>query len=299
MASSPVLNSAALVAATLLVSACGDLLPGSRPTPPAGVTDSATATPPARPRAAGGARRAATGPEAEAAFREINRSLRALVAAEQGFYAETGTYSEDLQRLGLRPAGASQVEFLWVTKQGWAARGTHPALPGRDCVTWAGEASTTPATRHFGRTGREGVIVCDNTTPPASARPVSPRSSAGPPVARETTGLPDTTSALDAVNPTVQMRVDLRKLGEAQTAYFGTQGVYSRRVETLPLQFGWQRGVKVTLLHADQRSWAARATHTARPGKSCVMWYGSPPTRPSTQAQQKVPERPGVPVCDD
>ena len=101
------------------------------------------------------------------------------------------------------------------------------------------------------------------------------------------------------MNPTVQMRVDLRKLGEAQAAYFGTQGLYSRDVERLQLQFAWQRGVEVKLLHADQRSWSARATHTARPGSSCVVWYGAPATRPATQAQRKVPERPGVPVCDD
>jgi hypothetical protein len=109
----------------------------------------------------------------------------------------------------------------------------------------------------------------------------------------------DTTSALDAVNPVVQMRVDLRKLAQAQTAYFGTQGTYSRRVETLPLQFGWQRGVSVTLLHADQRSWTARATHHARPRRSCVVWYGKPPRRPATEAQRKVPQAPGVPTCDE
>jgi hypothetical protein len=109
----------------------------------------------------------------------------------------------------------------------------------------------------------------------------------------------DTTSALDAVDPVVQMRVDLRKLGQAQTAYFGTQGTYSRRVETLPLQFGWQRGVSVTLIHADQRSWTARATHEARPEKSCVVWVGRPLRRPITAAQHKVAPQSGVPVCDD
>jgi hypothetical protein len=136
--------------------------------------------------------------------------------------------------------------------------------------------------------------VCDNELPPRSpARPAPPSP------ADTVQAALDTTSALDVVSPTVQMRVDLRKLVTAQAAYFGTQGVYSRRVETLPLQYGWQRGVTVRLLHADQYSWTARALHKDRPGKTCVVWFGMPSRRPTTLAQQKVSERAGVPACDD
>lgn len=297
MVSSAVRRSVAVVAATLLLAACDDLLPRRQSPPVAAAADSAPAT--TRPRRQPPARDTqpeATALEAEAAFGQIRQSLRRLVAAEQGFYAENGTYSRDLQRVGFRPAGESQVEFVSVTKQGWAARGTHPALPGSDCVTYAGAATTPPATRRFARTGSEGVIVCDSRAVPAPARPAP---AAPAPSARAAPVAADTANALDAVNPTVQMRVDLRKLGEAQAAYYGTQGLYSRDVERLQLQFAWQRGVEVKLLHADQRSWSARATHTARPGSSCVVWYGVPPARPATQAQRKVPERPGVPVCDD
>jgi hypothetical protein len=109
----------------------------------------------------------------------------------------------------------------------------------------------------------------------------------------------DTVNALDAVNPSVQMRVDLRNLANAQAAYYATQGIYSLRPEQLQLQFAWQRGVDVTLLNADRDSWSARATHAGRPGRSCVVWYGSPSSRPATQAQGRVPDRAGVPACDD
>ncbi len=296
------LRSAAIVAATLLVMACEDLLPGRRQPPVAVVaaSDSAPAKPrrPATPPDT--AAREATGPEAEAAFREISQTLRRLVAAEQSFFAENGAYSADLGRVGFRPLGASQVEFLWVTKDGWAARATHPVLPGRDCVTFTGGGGPVPATRRLKRSGREGVVACEFVFPAQPVRRPSPapadtaRAPAPPP-----TPVVDTSSALDAVNPVVQMRVDLRKLAQAQTAYFGTQGTYSRRVETLPLQFGWQRGVSVTLIHADQRSWTARATHEARPDRSCVVWFGRPLRRPMTAAQQKVPPRSGVPLCDD
>jgi hypothetical protein len=300
-------RSAAIVAATLLVTACEDLFPARRQPPVAVVaaSDSARAKPRrASPRDSGA--REATGPEVEAAFREISQTLRRLVAAEQSFFAEIGTYSGDLAKVGFRPLGASRVEFVWVTKDGWAARATHPALPGRDCVTFTGLGGPVPATRRLNRSPREGVVACDFVMRAPPARPVAPpagdHASSGrgsAPAPDPTPVVVDTTSALDAVDPIVQMRVDLRKLALAQTAYFGTQGTYSRRVETLPLQFAWQRGVSVTLIHADTRSWTARATHHARPGKSCVIWYGKPLHRPATATERRVPPGSGVPACDN
>jgi hypothetical protein len=295
MVSSPGLSLAALLGA-LLLTGCEDLFPRRAPAPTvAAAPDSASARPQRRKPDSAAKAAASSSAEmgADAAFRDISQTLRRLVATEQGFFAENGTYSGDLDRLGFHPRGATRIEFLWVTKDGWAARATHPAVPGRDCVTFTGGGGAVPATRRFGRTGGEGVVVCDNTVPPRSARPA-----AGPPPDSPHVAL-DTTSALDAVSPNVQMRVDLRKLANAQTAYLGTQGTYSRRVETLPLQYGWQRGVAVTLIYADQRSWTARARHVSDSGKSCVVWVGKPPKRPTTQAQRKVPDRAGVPSCDD
>jgi hypothetical protein len=157
-------------------------------------------------------------------------------------------------------------------------------------VVFVGVANAAPTTLRFTRSGREGVVVCDVQAGP---RPVADSAApAPPPVA-------DTSSALDAVNPAVQMRVDLRNLANAQTVYFATQAMYAIRPEQLQLQFAWQRGVKVRLLSADRSSWSARATHAAWPGKSCVVWYGSPSTRPATEAQRKVPDHAGVPACDD
>ena len=111
--------------------------------------------------------------------------------------------------------------------------------------------------------------------------------------------VPDTGSALDAVNPSVQMRVDLRNLVRSQDTYFGVQGAYARRTEPFALQFMWHRGVAITILSANDESWSARATQASRPGKSCVIWMGPVAHRPATEAQQRVPEKPAVPVCDD
>jgi hypothetical protein len=289
------LSFSALAASALLLPACEGLLPDRRqPASAAASVESAAGQverSKAKRRADASARREATAePEAASAFDQIRRSLRLLVAAEQAFYAENGTYSGDLERLAFRPSGESQVKFLWVTRQGWAASGTHPALPGRDCVVFVGAANAAPTTLRFTRSGREGVVVCDVQPGP---RPAESSAAPAPP------SVADTGSALDAVNPTVQMRVDLRNLANAQAAYHATQGAYSLRPERLQLQFAWQRGVHVTLLHADRSSWSARATHAARPGKSCVVWYGSPSTRPATEAQRRVPDREGVPACDD
>jgi len=296
MRSRRTLSFSALAASALLLPACDGLLPDRRqPAMDAAASVESAAgqveRSKARRRADANARRETTAePEAASAFDQIRRSLRVLVAAEQGFYAENGTYSGDLDRLAFRPSGESQVKFLWVTRRGWAASGTHPALPGRDCVVFVGVAKAAPTTLRFIRSGREGVVVCDIQLGP---RPAGGGATPAPP------SVADTSSALDAVNPTVQMRVDLRNLANAQAAYFGTQGIYSLRPELLQLQFAWQRGVNVTLLNADRSSWSARATHAARPGRSCVVWYGSPSTRPATEAQRRVPDRAGVPACDD
>jgi hypothetical protein len=225
-----------------------------------------------------------------AAFNQIRRGLRRLVAAEQGFYAENGAYTEDLERLGYRAEGQTTVRFLWLKRDGWAASGTHPALPGRDCVIYVGPVNAAPTSLKLVRSAREGVAACDEN--PAPRRRGDSAPAAPEPVA-------DTTSALDAVSPTVQMRVDLRNLVLSQNAYRATQGMFSHRTEPLALQYLWHRGVTVTLLSADNQSWAASATHAARPGKNCVIWYGPVPTRPATQAQGKMAGQSGVPACDD
>jgi len=95
------------------------------------------------------------------------------------------------------------------------------------------------------------------------------------------------------------MRVDLRNLVRSQESYFGNQGVYARRMEPFALQYLWHRGVKITMLVANDVAWSARATHESRPGKTCVIWFGAVTERPATEVQKRVPEEPGVPACDD
>jgi len=274
--------------------ACDQLLPTRREVvaaPPS--VDTAAATTPA-PKPKPRRPEPAAGPlgsvDEDEAFNLVRRGLRRLVAAEQGFFAENGAYSEDLDRLRFSPERGTQVRFLWVTREGWAASGTHPAIPGRDCVIFVGRVNAAPTSLKYVRTAREGVPACDVTPPPPR------RSDAPAPVVSRAA---DTGSALEAVNAFVQMRVDLRNLVRSQDAYHATQGTYSKRLEPLALQYLWQRGVTVAILNADAYSWAARASHAAEPGKSCVIWFGPVRVRPVTDAQQRSSERAGVPACDD
>jgi len=277
------------------------------PAPPSESVGATPAPPPAAapPPPAPAPRRVAKADPAVEAQRldQVRRGLRRLVVAEETYYAENGVYTEDLKRIGFNPERDTQVRFLWLSRDGWAAHAVHTGVPGRNCIIHVGRARGSMKSVPNLRLGREGVPTCD--TPPAPRRAPAARAPAvaaaaesptpGPAVSAEA----DTTSALDALDPVIQMRVDLRNLTRAQESWVGNQGTYSRRVEPFALQFLWHRGVRVTILSADDASWAAMATHTSRPGRSCVLWVGPVTKRPATEAQGRVPDQPAVPVCDD
>jgi hypothetical protein len=289
-------------ASLLMAGACDDLRLPAPPAQAAGALDSQPAQPASRKANRTPKRTAKIDPALDGQrFDQIRRGLRRLVAAEETYYAENGVYTEDLSRIGFAPDGDSEVRFLWLSRGGWAASGTHPGMPGRDCVIYVGRAHGAPTTLRDVRSAREGVPVCDAT--PVARRGAGaaapPAAVAEAPPAPAAPAAPDTGSALDAVNPSVQMRVDLRNLVRSQDTYFGLQGVYSRRTEPFALQYLWHRGVTITILSANDASWAARATHASRPGKSCVIWLGPVPQRPATDAQKRVADQPATPVCDD
>jgi len=242
-----------------------------------------------------GNKRLRTDAAAESAgFAEIRRALRRLVAVEETFFAENGTYTDDLSLTGLTRDKNTSIRFLWLSRDGWAASGTHAAVEGKDCVIFVGKAEAAPTTMKLVRSGREGVPVCDERTPAAKPRAAAP-APAGPGAAAPQ---PDTASALDLLDPRVVMKVDLRNLARSQETYFATQGSYARRTESLPLQYLWHRGVRLKILSADAESWSAKATHARFPGKSCVIWFGAVSQRPSTDAERRAEGRAGVPVCD-
>jgi hypothetical protein len=254
-------------------------------------------------KSANSSRRAAEGSNAADAssFDQIRSSLRHLVAAEESFYGENGVYTEELNRLGYRPSGGTDVRFLWLVRGGWGASGTHPRLAGRNCVIFVGREHAPPATAKYARVGKEGVPVCDAAPPRAAptASTSAPSSTANATAGTSSTSIPDTSNALDAIAPTVQMKVDLRNLARSQDTYLRVQGFYSKRTAPFALQYLWHKGVTITILSAGKESWSARATHLAEDGKSCVIWFGPVLIKPTTWVQNRVSDQPLVPVCDD
>lgn len=228
----------------------------------------------------------------QSSFADIRRSLRRLVAAEETFFAENGTYTDELSLIGFTPDQNTSVRFLWLSRDGWAASGIHSDIPGKDCVVFVGQAKAPPTTLKYVRSGREGVPVCDD--PSVRSKPAAPA-----PPTKTRPELVDTGSALDVLDPRVVMKVDLRNLARSQATYFAMQGIYARRTEGMALQYLWHRDVRVKILAADAESWSAKATHARFPGKSCVVWYGAVAQRPQTDAQQRQANRAGEPVCDD
>jgi hypothetical protein len=286
-------------AALLLCAACDNLSLPARSAQVERDTSLNTPAPPPKSGAGGRnvARRGGDLDPAAAAERlaAIRRGLRRLVVAEETYYAENGVYTDDVTRIGYAPEAGTDVRFLWLTRAGWAASGSDADLPGRDCVIFVGRAHGPPTTMHDVRQGREGSPVCDGV-PSRPAPSVAPQ-----PVAAAEAPAPssaDTGSALDGVDPTVQMRVDLRNLVRSQDTYYGTQGIYSRRTEPFALQYLWHKGVKISILSANDAAWSARAEHVARPGKSCVIWLGPVAQRPATESEKRTTEEPGTPVCD-
>ena len=287
--SSPAARRACVLVSLILVFACKEKpvpIVVETPTPPPPEQAPPRDTQPRKP-----ARKPTAKPDTSDAqrFDQIRKGLRQLVVAEQGFFAENGAYTEDFDRLGFRPPTKTSYRFLWLDRDGWAVSGAHDEMPGKDCVIYVGRAASAPSTLRFVRNTREGVPVCD-------VPPTPPSAGSNPTTVRR--GI-DTVSALDEASPFIQMRADLRNLVRSQDAYIKTQGLYSRRSEPLALQYLWRPGVRIRILGADGESWSAKATHRTLPGKSCVIWFGPVPLRPTTTAQAKSPERSAIPVCDD
>ena len=288
----PGLGRAWIVLSVLMSAACDDL--SLRRTADSAPADTAPdpETSSKLPKRTKGARSSTTPATEQASFSEIRRSLRRLVVAEETFFAENGTYSDDLSVIGFRPDNNTTIRFLWLSREGWAASGTHTGLGGKDCVVFVGQASAPPTTLKYVRSGGEGVPVCDDRSPPP--KPVASTQPRSAPRAPEAAANP-----LDLLDPRVVMKVDLRNLAHSQETYFAMQGFYARRPQALALQYLWHRDVRIEILTADAQSWAARATHAKFPGKSCVIWFGPVAQRPATEALRIQHSQAAVPVCDD
>lgn len=93
-------------------------------------------------------------PRRRAVITAMKSDLRSLATAEETYFVDNLTYSDDPGALGFDPS-PGVVMTIDATSEGWAARTTHPAAAGHRCALAFGDiAPLAPATR-------SGVLECD------------------------------------------------------------------------------------------------------------------------------------------
>jgi len=111
-------------------------------------------------------------------------------------------------------------------------------------------------------------------------------------------------AAAQSVNATWQstpasvLKTALRNLVAAQDKYRATHGVFSPSVEALRVKSG--SDVKVQIVNATESGWRAKASHHARPGRSCVVFVGklTAMEAPRTDGDHEMAGEERVPLCD-
>jgi hypothetical protein len=90
----------------------------------------------------------------------------------------------------------------------------------------------------------------------------------------------------------------LRNVVAAQDKYRTTHPIYATSVEALQVQAG--SDVKLQILGATPNGWRAKATHRARPGRSCVIFVGQVRglELPKTDGDGEMAGEERVPLCD-
>jgi hypothetical protein len=106
------------------------------------------------------------GPEAQ-----LKSHLRNLVTAQEGFWADHGTYTTDVAQLNLFQRKRSSTDSVWVQVlfaggRSWSGRALYLGKqPGKSCVIYVGAQSDFPSPpvseRDSVRATEEGSPVCD------------------------------------------------------------------------------------------------------------------------------------------
>jgi hypothetical protein len=107
-----------------------------------------------------------------------------------------------------------------------------------------------------------------------------------------------TTSSAWQSTPASVLKSALRNVVAAQDKYRETHATFASSLETLRVNPGSE--VKVQILAVTQNSWRAKATHRARPGRSCVVFVGrlAGADAPRTDGDGEMAGEERVPLCD-
>jgi len=98
--------------------------------------------------------------------------------------------------------------------------------------------------------------------------------------------------------PASVLKSALRNVVAAQDTYRAGHTTFATSVEALRLNPGSE--VRIQILAVTQNSWRARATHRARPGRSCVVFVGrsAGAEAPRTDGDGEMAGEERVPLCD-
>jgi hypothetical protein len=98
--------------------------------------------------------------------------------------------------------------------------------------------------------------------------------------------------------PASVLKNSLRDVVAAQDRYRATHPIFASSVETLQLNPG--ADVKIQILRVTPVGWRAKATHRARPGRSCVVFVGQLGglELPKTDGDGEMAGEERVPLCD-
>ena len=94
----------------------------------------------------------------------LKNSLRNVVAAQDKYRTSHPVFASTVEALQVDPGPDVKVQIVGVTPNGWRAKATHRARPGRSCVVFVGTlaASELPKTDGDGEmAGEERVPLCD------------------------------------------------------------------------------------------------------------------------------------------
>lgn len=85
----------------------------------------------------------------------LQSDLRNLAVAEEAYYLQNGSYTQDMSRLFVAASAGVTVSVSAADSMGWGATAVHPSADRDVCAIFYGSPSSQPAPATS-----EGTIAC-------------------------------------------------------------------------------------------------------------------------------------------
>jgi len=207
----------------------------------------------------------------------VRGDLRELIVAQEVYWRARRTYASDVSSLSLYHASPGvNVQIVHARVDGWTARAAYSDGLGvpHSCVIWVGDVAPAdrPATEVEHKVYPEAEVSCD--------------------------GDGYTTKGEWAAAGRAYMTYALHKLAQSESRFFAFHHRFTTDASTLD-PFIWDRDVTVVISAATPSGWAAKASFTQFPGRTCIVWHGALPdaSLPATAAERRKASHDEV-ACD-